>query len=707
MQRFRADSYIAAVIFLAGLFVGWAHTSSTSVAVGDIIRSTFPPAVNFACNGKLESIDPSDYSPQLKLFLEQKVDDFDCANLTSKPKPFSLDVAQYQTHHLLYATGLTWKITGISWSKLSLLLGILFGVAAVLTYGLFRLFMARGVALPMAVLAAFNPLTLAYLPYLRDYAKAPVLMAGMLVLALLVYRCKSAGRMWKLSALMGASVGIGMGFRQDALILVPLFSIVLFVLVPRHPHLNLKNKCVAAAVFLVTLGAAFYPVYPGYIRGGNSGHVMLLGQTTPFDPANNIARKPGVSSYDIGHRYDDSLMSYLVRYYAYWNHRKDIDVYPNKDYERASLEYYANLWRHFPADQVTKVLGVTLNISRLFMVADYKETLHRDIYRKIQPVIMHFDRAVKGVRGYPYSGVVVIALACLLLLTRNMKGGFLFASSFVYLSMVSSFQYDNRHVFYLQFFFWLSLGVILAGIFTLLGWACARLVSENKAPSSALHGRTSQAVTLIPGMSKLLVHKSMAGFFAFIGLIAMGVVVLLGLRAYQNNHVRELFSQYSGSPRDSVEGRIVEVSNGVVRYEPAGFMPKIGEIGTAPWKASSSAYLAAEIDFRSCKVPAINDSPYAIVSRYESSDAAHDHSRSYLLPSGGQIDGQMVIFFPAFFHSGYSRFAGMEMPRSLLPCFKLKILPRADELPMPLYITLLPDWLDRPPVKELNPLRTK
>src|SRR5260370_37060222 len=80
-----------------------------------------------------------------------------------------------------------------------------------------------------------------------------------------------------LASAFGVVLGIGFGFRNDLLINVPPFVVVLAVLTPGRlrDHLPLKAACLAAAALAFVVSA--WPILGAYSGGSNSGHVMVLG----------------------------------------------------------------------------------------------------------------------------------------------------------------------------------------------------------------------------------------------------------------------------------------------------------------------------------------------------------------------------------------------------------------------------------------------
>src|SRR4029077_3204812 len=101
----------------------------------------------------------------------------------------------------------------VSWTALDGLVALLAGGVSVLLYRLFRIVPGRAVAAGLTLLLTLSPANLRQLPALRDYSKAPFVLAAILILAVLVVRPMRRSATLALAALYGAVVGFGYGFR--------------------------------------------------------------------------------------------------------------------------------------------------------------------------------------------------------------------------------------------------------------------------------------------------------------------------------------------------------------------------------------------------------------------------------------------------------------------------------------------------------------
>ena len=218
------DAVLLLVIFLGGEQIGSRYVDTfQQSAHGDFYQSEFAPAVLSAC-GRAFGVNATPV-PALNAFLSLRADGFSCDQL---PRNLKTELPEYfQTHHryLLVAAAWTWKVTGVSWRRLSPLFGIFFAITLCAAYGLFRIVGGPIVGLLGVLPLAVSAHHLAYLPHLRDYAKAPLVLLPLLMAAQLTLPPLRPRRSLLIAIAFGLSVGIGFGFRNDLLISLPPFAI--------------------------------------------------------------------------------------------------------------------------------------------------------------------------------------------------------------------------------------------------------------------------------------------------------------------------------------------------------------------------------------------------------------------------------------------------------------------------------------------------
>src|SRR5262249_22025886 len=157
---------------------------------------------------------------------------------------------------------------------------------------LFRLVSGRVVAAALALILMISPANLSELLSLRDYSKAPFVLAAVLILAVLILRPWPLASRLGLAALYGAIVAIGYGFRGDLAVMIPFGAavVLIFVSQPIAEPSSLVSRAARNALASAALLAGFlivgWPVLSGVRKdGGCQYHFALLGLTTPMTTA--------------------------------------------------------------------------------------------------------------------------------------------------------------------------------------------------------------------------------------------------------------------------------------------------------------------------------------------------------------------------------------------------------------------------------------
>ncbi len=228
--------------------------------------------------------------PALGRFLRQEVDQFSCGELPSQPPLRAAVGAQpwLTWSHLLRSSGVVWMFTGIAWSRLAPLAGLFFGTTVAMAYLLLRLVSGRVLATVGAAFVLTSPLFIVetcrnseIFRKCRSCSALAWLMAQLLTLSI------STRRRLAVSAAYGAVLGFAIGFRNDALITIPPF--VLLVLAARHVCASCTRGggaaghcCWPESPFVVFSS----PVLRAYTDGG--GAAMLARRIPGNDAAQSI-----------------------------------------------------------------------------------------------------------------------------------------------------------------------------------------------------------------------------------------------------------------------------------------------------------------------------------------------------------------------------------------------------------------------------------
>ena len=638
---------IAATIFCVGSWAGVRAVEAFRSAGGAqyFYQSDFGPAVMLACGRVFQDPDVQN-APALAAFLSQRTETVDCAAIPRQLSTTAMNPFQRSVLYLEAAVGLIWKVAGITWSHVDILCGLLFGALAAATYGVLRLAMSRLLALAVLVPSVTSTSNFMQVPQLRDYAKGPFLVAAMLIMGLVVIGPTDRRRAFALSALAGAVIGLGVGFRADVLIALPPFVIALALLAP--PTVSFRARTAAIGLFVLTLAVVAFPVLRGLSAGGNNGHVIMLGLTADFDRPLRI--QPSV--YEFGGRYVDSLASTTINSYAMRVGYTAPVSAASIEYERAAGSYLAELAATFPGDMITRVAAAIRAMPKYFL----DSSLYPPV--QVQSELLRYLYSLRARAFWRIAHVAFFALAAatVLVSAANRRAAWLIVLVMLCFAGVSAIQFHERHFFYLQFLPWWTFGLFAQAV-----------VDRRQLLAALTRERIVQA----------------AIFTAIVGAIAAGAIGLS--RAYQQRAASRLFGRYeaaSQSVQHTAEfpagpGRSLIAAPEWLGRLPAGF-PSIGV-----------RFLAVRFRDDLC-APA--DLPVTI--RYDGTRRDADLSETLLVRLRPAASAATTLFVPAYDWKGdYIRFRGIELPASRTRCVShVARVEGLDRTPLLLTTSLSAGW---------------
>lgn len=684
LSRWLTRDAVIAIVIAAGGFTLGTRYLETFRATGqpyDFAQTEFGAAVAMACgHGFSEPIGGE--SAAYAEFLHVKRDAISCADLPRGARFGPPNFSQGLYRYLMETVAVLWRIRGISWSGLWPLFGIAYALTLVATYGLFRLAMNRSISVAGTFLFAVSAVHLGLVVYLRDYAKAPFILALVFVMACIARAGASVRQRLWLSAAFGLVLGIGFGFRNDLLILVPPFAAVVALRVGglRRRDLMLSAEClaIAAAGFVV----AAWPLLVAYTRGSNNGHVILLGFMANFE------RPLGLSPamYDWGHNYSDSLVATLVNSYTERTTGASV-LYVSRAYDSAMMDYIGEIARHFPADIVTRAYASALKIFELpFAVGAHTNPVPYGIHT--QWILNFYGQEGAGLHALAGFGAFIVLAALAIVSASDLAGALLLTALVVYFAGYPAIQFHVRHFFHLELITWWSLGLIVQ---TLV--AAPRALRD---PSLAVRARR------------------VAIFLAVTACVLLGPLAVL--RIYQNAHARELLAQYRDRPRERLDLVRQARPNGTVLFTAPTLWTRFEQPDAVARRANitvETEYLTAEFSADRCDAIDLS-----ATVRYESKDESTDFSRRMSIPLKSGVGRSTLWLFPAFWNKTWSRFLGIEVAAGDADCFVgLSRTTDLRGLTLALNVLYEPDWQSSQPLhqsianwerrRDESPLRSK
>jgi hypothetical protein len=663
-RRRSVDAPVAAALFVFALLVGVVYCAAFERARPEPEPwvKELGAAIAFACGYGF--VDPGyEPGPKVAAFLDKKIDRISCedlpAGVPTRPPNFTQSLYRYMT----LAVAMTWKLFGISWTRLAVLFGLLYALTAVAVYGLFRLATPRAPAAIGAAIMTMSPLQLRYLPQLRDYAKAPFLLALIFILGLLVMRPFSRGRLLALAACYGAVAGIGFGFRNDLLIAALPFVVTVLAFLPGRPGAHIGPKLAALTLCALSFALCSWPIISAYRLGSNSGHVALLGLMTHFNGPLGVT----TSVYDWGEPYDDGFAIKVISSYSERVHHRPVVALSSED-DKATVEYLLLIGRHWPADLLIRAYASVLRVVELpFQIRLYTTAAPPAIRNGIAARLYAMWTALLS--RLSGLGVVVVGVAIVVAASSSLRVAAWLLLSLLYFAGYPAVQFDARHFFFLEFIPWLALASLCAAVVGAL--APARTASAAP-PAQDLRARGRRALA-----------------FGLGAVVAVGAPVVV-LRAYQQRHVTALLDSYLETPTQAVTLSLAPLEADRVLLRP-------NELAQAVESKVRAEYLVLDIAREHCA-----GSTVPVTVRYTTLTGYTDLTRRIDVPVP-RSEAPSRLFFPVYYSPG-GYFAGVELAGADRGCvLGLRRVTDMTRTPVLLTLTLPPDWREMKLYQVLTP----
>jgi len=403
----------------------------------DFYQYEMGPALMVACGHGLRR-EPAD--PAIAAFLALERQTLDCAPIAAEPLAAKLNPFQSAHRYLLRTIGLAWKWYGVDWRVADGVVLALYALSCALAFLLLRVFLPLLWSAAGAWLYATAGTHLLYLGALRDYAKAPFVLAALWSLAWLLKRRRSPIQVLMAASLMGCALGVGLGFRMDLLVFVPFAVGMLLVFYPAPMREAWRERWLAVAALVLCAYVCAYPVLSAMDGRSNTAHVILLGLSREFGDLLGLLSL----DYQFSNHYNDAFQQLQVDTLAgLRGHGQHLD-YATPDYERFGFELLAEYARYFPADLWARVMAATW------------QTLRYDFLLSV---------------NWAGGAVLFVALAVLALGWRSPRIGLAMLAAIAFLCAYPVLQFHLRHFFHLSIVPILCAGIVAYGL-------CAAWVHE-------------------------------------------------------------------------------------------------------------------------------------------------------------------------------------------------------------------------------------
>ena len=310
---------------------------------------------------------------------------------------------------------------------------------------LLRLVSGRVLATVGAAFVLTSPLFMVELPQFRDFAKVPFMLGLAWLMAQLLMPSISPRRLLAVSTAYGAVLGVAIGFRNDALITIPPF--VLLVMAARQSAQLHAWRQRGAALLLAGVGFVVVssPVLQAYANGGGSAssHAAFLGLMRPVDSALGVSNG---GLYEIGYGLEDSYAAAVVSGYASRAAGAPRQIAGHSpEYDAAATDYYLALVRTLPADALTRAYA---SIDRVVALpSNAAETQSVSFFESLRPFYAVRSRILFALW---WIWLPAVLTAILLVSLRDLRLAILLGLLFGYFCGYPAIQFNDRHILHLS-----------------------------------------------------------------------------------------------------------------------------------------------------------------------------------------------------------------------------------------------------------------
>ncbi len=651
------ETIIVISVFIVGVCIAM-HFMHSNKTKPFFYQGMFAPAVMIAC-GHGFGIDKAGSVPALRKFLQLKTQHFSCDQLRPNTQ-LQTHVLAHAWYYMMYATGIVWAITGVSWPAVDYLLAILFAISLCVSYGLYRLGMGRVLAFIGVLLFALAYNHLSYLKDLRDYSKAPFLLAAIFIIAVMVVKQLSMRSLMLLALAIGVIAGLGYGFRPDALIIIPPAIVTILLFLPQNSWKKIPRNCLLVGIMLASFLVVAAPVFNTF-KNKNTGscqwHFATLGLATPF--TKSLKLKP--SLYDWGYQFDDAMVSVMVNTYGNRVMHLSSVGYCTHNYDLASGKEYLQIVKTFPADIIVRAYASIkkLLVERYRIFAKSHENSTR----------VHYHHLLN-------PDLVLMPILLLSVAAVSLRIAFFMLLGLLYFFGYPAVQFDLRHFFYLLCLYWWPIGFFISQGVKRFGY-------RQQRNDTVLKIRTFLQK---PGIASIPL-KRMA---LFAGVTVTLLIVPLWLaRHYQQQQLSKIIHAYLSAPSKKLVYTTKMLANQhKLAYQFAWSQTVLPTTTTPDEQAEAAQMLKLTFAGSQCRGLQI---PFTIKYHYHMLSFNFTRQLTATVPARGKP--WTIYFVPVYFARGYAYPQSLILNADQKQCLtKIQIVNKENFYPLWLTLSVPSNW---------------
>ena len=239
---------------------------------------------------------------------------------------------------------------------------VMFVLTIAAAYALFRLAARPAIAFLVTLPFVFSALHLQNALHPAEYVKAPFFLGCLFLVGAIVRGVPARRALMALAAAAGVVAGVGIGFKTDVLIAVPIAIVAIGAFAPAT--VSGRGRVLAALVFLGAVLASGWPVLRAQFLSeyGSMLPIQVLGgMNRNFD---DYYAAP--SLYDYGVRFDDTHITHLINSYDQRvSGSRGYSEFYSKQLQRAATAVVADVDRTFPADAILRWFAAIVDVLKL------------------------------------------------------------------------------------------------------------------------------------------------------------------------------------------------------------------------------------------------------------------------------------------------------------------------------------------------------
>lgn len=523
------------VIALAVWKAGSTRLEGWNGPAGSLSNELFIPAIMMNAGMGFVNVDPAEV-PGLRDFLDFRSQEFDGASLAGFGKIKPLHPFQEYHRYLIYSTAFAWRVFGIHWDTVKILILFYFFLAAAAVYGISRLCLNPIVSFAVTLAFVYAQPVLWTLPILRDFVKAPFVLGVILLLGITVRYRLTTLRYFIVVAASGLVLGSGLGFRRDMIVFVPaaLFFLVVCRLYPGRYGVWRRPAAAALLVFLFIFSG--WPIHKTLYRDGYvAAHDTIMGFASFSDHELGVISP---ASYEKHYLLNDLYCTLKAHDAAKRGVTFSPETYarrcnePEFDLEMKRA-YVTEVIKTFPGDMLTRAYAAVVRIATAIVASPF-------------PVVHFFE---SWGLWFTAAGLIMIAAV-------SPAQAWLILLLLCYFCGYTSIQFAFRHAFHMSFVPYFFSGLVVQQLLRLSMFF--------------LPGQFRSILGCgLPAVRKQAL-KAVAYSMTFVLISGMGLLFPLFLaRAWQHGQVSELKSSYVKAPKTPIPNKTL-AWDGRTLFMPVG-----------------------------------------------------------------------------------------------------------------------------------------